>query len=151
MARIVERLRRYVRPAGLGVALLVWVAAFAWGFRSSPWVGFQAAEQPTKGRAVESESERKKRMEKLKALDIRDVADPLRTVKKDMLGDRSKLRGREVGGAPRVRQPWVSRRRACLDLKLAYPDKFGELDCMAPKYDEDEDWPDDPPDGWQEE
>jgi hypothetical protein len=140
-----ERLRKYWRHLAIGTAVLAWAVAFKWGFASSEWAGFGWSTIETRGgdiaikeKAVESAAERAKRLAKQDT----ELKDALRDLKREYLGDSRKTRGndlKERAVIPSDVAHWTQR-DACFQMKLEYPEKFGDVDCMSPQYDDTDPW-----------
>jgi len=129
----------------MGAAVLAWAAALEQGFGSSEWKGFWTSAAPTRGttvaiheRRVESAAERKRRLAQQRS-ELKAVLSDLR---KDMLGDHRRTRGddpREHTVVPRDVARYTQR-DACFEMKLEYPDRFGDVDCMSDEYDDIDPW-----------
>lgn len=140
-----ERLRKYGRHLAIGFAVLAWAVAFKWGFASSEWSGFGWSQQQTRGdtvviqnKAVETTAEREKRLAKQNS----ELKDAMSQLKKEYLGDDRKTRGddlKERKVLPRDVVHWTQR-DACFQMKLEYPERFGEVDCMSEQYDDIDPW-----------
>ena len=145
---MIERLRKYQGHAFAGAAVLAWAVAFKWGWGSSEWSGLWASAAPTRGntvsiheRKVESAEERKKRL--MKQND--ELKATLSDLKKDVLGDRRATRGDDP--FERDLRPVIpgdvahyTQRDACFQMKLEFPDRFGDVDCMSSEYDDSDPW-----------
>lgn len=143
-----ERLKKYQNHLFIGTAVLAWAVVFKWGFASSEWSGFWASSAPLRGNTVAirekeilSSAERKKRMEKQNS-ELKSVLDD---VKKDLLGNDSATRGDDPARRERriVIPRDVSRytqRDACFQMKLEHPERYGDVDCMSPAYDDVDPW-----------
>ncbi|MFT3772071.1 MAG: hypothetical protein QM820_42235 [Minicystis sp.] len=141
-----ERLRKYQRHIAVVVVVLAWAVAFRSGFGSSEWSGaWWVSPQQTRGstvvikeKAVETTAERRKRLDKQKS----ELKEALQGLKTDVLGDSRPTRG----DTPRERQAiprdvaGYTQRDACLQMKLEYPDKFGDVDCMSDEFDDIDPW-----------
>lgn len=130
------------------VTVVVWARAFREGSTESAWGSSLWASAPdTRGgtisltpKDVETTEERERRMlldKKMKELKP-DVSD----LKRGLVGDGRKTRGDDVRGDQREVPAGfdVSPREACMQMKLEYPEKFGKVDCMSPKYDNPDPW-----------
>ena len=141
--------QRYKSLAVLGVvgaAALTWVLAFETGSASGDW-NAEWAGSPTETRGksvyigskiVETNQERDQRL----APANKDLRDDLGTMKKEVLGDSHKTRGEDVRGEHRAPPPGYdyTAREACLQMKMQFPERYRDVDCMADKYDGVDPW-----------
>lgn len=137
-----ERVKPLLLPIAAGVGALIWVVAFVTGSRNSAWDDWsppstmRGKNVSVWDRSVETEAEHDKRVSaKMKSLGLRDEAE---TIKREILGDKSKLRGDAI----RPRDDDSSRdddkfnpREACIQMKLQFPERYKDVDCMAERYD----------------
>lgn len=130
------RRRRIAAYVFIGATLASWGVAFGAGFAPSAWVGFTASPSLTRGQDV---SGRKKPVDPRSS----EIDGALADLKKELLGRDEKTRGADPRG-PRARIPRemgrYTQRDACLQMKLEYPDRFGEVDCMSGKFDDSDPW-----------
>jgi hypothetical protein len=130
------RRRKLATYAFVGVTVAAWGIAFSSAFAPSEWVGFSASPSRTRGKDV---SGAKKPIEQQNS----EIDGALEGLKKDMLGRDGKTRGFDPKG-PRANIPREMRRYtqrdACMQMKLEYPDRFGDVDCMADKFDDIDPW-----------
>ncbi|APR77849.1 Hypothetical protein A7982_03196 [Minicystis rosea] len=141
----IERCRKHQRSIAIVVVVLAWGIAFRSCFIQGWSNMFGSAAPPTRGNAVaikdkdvETTAEQQKRLEKHKS-EIRETLSGLKT---DLLGDTRKTRGdtpRESKTIPRDVARYTQR-DACFQMKLEYPDRFGDVDCMEGDYDDTEPW-----------
>jgi hypothetical protein len=130
------RRRKIATYVFLGVTAAAWGFAFVRGFAPSEWVGFSASPSITRGKDVKGA---KKRAEEQTS----EIQGALSDLKKEMLGRDEKTRGYDVKG-PRAYIPREMRRYtqrdACMQMKMEYPDRFGDVDCMSEKFDDIDPW-----------
>jgi hypothetical protein len=140
-----ERLKPFVVLGATGVGALVWVLAFEtssnssdWGSEWSPQGDLRGKSVAIKVRDVETTAEREKRQ----ALKNRELRDDIGSVKKSLLGDKHHTRGDDIQPENPELPPGFeyNPRDACLQMKLEYPERYGEVDCMSDKYDSPEVW-----------
>jgi hypothetical protein len=130
------RRRKIATGTFVGVTVAAWAFAFAFGFAPSEWVGFSASPSITRGKDIKGP---RKPMEQQTS----EIQGALADLKKDMLGRDEKTRGFDPKG-PRAYIPREMRRYtqrdACMQMKLEYPDRFGDVDCMSEKFDDIDPW-----------
>jgi hypothetical protein len=133
--RLLERLRPHRTRLAVAGVVLVWAAAFRWGWAKSEWTSIWAEAPATQGQSislaphdVETTAEREKR-ETVKAQGLRDSYHSL---KQDVLGDTRKTRG----DAPSIRlrrrsgeSQDLTPEEVCEQMKLSDPAKYGSLKC----------------------
>jgi hypothetical protein len=147
LARVTERIRKHRNRAFVGAAVIAWAVALHQAFAASEWTGFWSA-PPTRGntvaiqnKTVETEAERKKRLGHRNE----ELRDALSDLRKGVLGNRRSTRGDDPEAWDR--RPSVpgdvadyTQRDACLQMKLEYPDRFKDVDCMSEDYDDSDPW-----------
>jgi hypothetical protein len=134
--------------AGVGVviaAALTWVFAFRTGVTSSnDWNQEWNIPSDTRGkgvyignREVETPIEREKRLAKMRLLN-----GELGAMKKNVLGDKDKVRGNEIVPERPPPPPGFNfnPREACIQMKMEYPERYGNVDCMSDQYDGVDPW-----------
>lgn len=135
------QLRRFGTCALGAAAVLAWAIALRPGWSSPEWTGFWSSAAPTRGKAIESEAERKQRSTRQNS----ELKATLSDLRKDLLGDHRRTRGDDPSA--RARRAVVPRdvarytqRDACFQMKLEYPDRFGDVNCMSEDYDDTDPW-----------
>jgi hypothetical protein len=132
----------------VAAAAIAWAVALHQGFASSEWTGFWSSGSATRGntvaignKRVETEAERKKRLGR----QSNELKAALSDVRKGVLGNHQKTRGDDPEAWDR--RPEVpsdvsqyTQRDACLQMKLEFPDRFGDVDCMSDDYDDTDPW-----------
>jgi hypothetical protein len=118
----------------VGVVASGWVAAFSSGFRASDWPSvLPGGSHDTDGRVVETPVESEERQ----APKAREIVEHVRSVRRSVLGDGARTRGDDVRRRRQALPPGhdVTPREACLEMRLAYPEQFGSVDCSSSRYD----------------
>jgi hypothetical protein len=128
-----------------------WLLVFQSGWRGGDWTGFWSDSEQTRGdavsiagRRVETPVEREKRL----GITGDHVNDTIYEAKKEVLGDRSRTQGDEVR-RERGRIPEMYRyteREACMEMKMEFPDRYKDVDCMSADMSDDP-WLGGPPRG----
>lgn len=140
-----DRVRKYGNYGAVGAAVLAWGVAFKFGWGNSEWTGFWGQAQETRGNAVvikekrvETTAERAARLGKQNS----DLDNAIRDLRKDLLGDNRPTAGVAPKFRPRIPKDIASytQRDACFQMKLEFPDRFGDVDCMSDKYDDNDPW-----------
>jgi hypothetical protein len=146
-----ERVRKYGTLVVAIACVVGWALVFKSGASSSEWTGFWSSGEKTRGKSVnirekdvETTAERDKRMarERLGVAEKREVADALRDLKTDVLGNKAPTRGRPLHyqqAIPREERRYTQR-DICFQMKLEDPERYKDLDCMSEKYDDSEPW-----------
>jgi hypothetical protein len=78
-------------------------------------------------------------------LNAGEVKDGLRSIRGEVLGKNTQVRGDKVVGNVVKAQDEsfnYSPREVCVKMKLDFPDKYQNLDCSKPEYDSPHDWND---------
>jgi hypothetical protein len=136
-----ERLKP-VAVAGVVVAtVLTWVFAFRTGSASSAewnqeWNGGGKGVY-IGNKEVETPVEREKRLAKDRILN-----GELGAMKKSVLGDKDKVRGNDIIPERPPPPPGFNfnPREACLQMKMEYPERYGNVDCMSDDYNGVDPW-----------
>jgi hypothetical protein len=148
-----ERLRQYQRHLAVGVVVLAWAVAFRWGFAGSDWEGAWWGSAPTtrgdavviKEKEVLTEAERQGRLAKQKKElgdTFREIKDVARSGKKQLVGDRRQTRGDDLRKEEELdpeTATWTQR-EMCQNMKVQFPDRFRDVDCMSNEYDDTMPW-----------
>lgn len=140
-----DRLKPLAGAGIVGAAALTWVLVFQTGWSNSDWNSEWSPPTALRGKTVvihnkkvETTAEREKRLE----VKYKEVHEGISKVKKDLLGDARKTRGNDIQPeAPELPPGFdYSPRESCLQLKMEYPERFGDADCMADKYNNPDPW-----------
>jgi hypothetical protein len=144
---VFERARPLLVLGGVVVVGLIWVVAFKASSTNTAWDSEWSAPSDTRGKSVgvwnrdvETQAERDKRL--ATSREAADLKDDLRDVKKSLLGNASKTRGNAVT----MEKPELPRdlefnaREACMQMKLEFPERYANVDCMSERYDSADPW-----------
>ncbi len=140
-----ERLKPFVVVGAVGAVVAGWMLVFETGTEDAEWSAEWKPPDTLRGKAVaiktrdvETTAEREKRL----ATKHKELRDEVGNVKKSILGDRKVTRGDDVlPDAPELgADVEYSPREACMQMKLEYPERYGDVDCMSDKYDSSEVW-----------
>lgn len=122
--------------AGAG---LTWALAFSTAWSSSEWNEEWHGPSELRGkgvyianREVETTEEREKRLKKIKI-----VNGEVGELKKTVLGDQRAIRGNDIlpDTPDRPEGFDFNPREACLQMKMEFPERYGNVDCMSDRYD----------------
>ncbi len=129
----------------LAVGAATWVLVFRSGWSNADWENDWSVPGATRGksiniagREIETPVEREKRL----ALQAKGLRDDVGTVKKSFLGDRHHTRGDDiVPETPPLPEGFdFNPREACLQMKVEFPERYGNVDCMSDRYDNTDPW-----------
>lgn len=141
-----ERVKPLAVLGIVGAAVLCWVLAFQSGWASGEW-STGVADVDGRGktvhigsRDVETTEEKEKRLQEL--IKTKGLRDDVNSVKKSLLGDGHRTRGDDiVPERPPLPEGYrFNAREACLQMKMEYPDRFENVDCMSDRYDGADPW-----------
>jgi hypothetical protein len=137
-----------VKPlVGAGVvvaAALTWVLAFRTGWADSDWKDEWQTPSEIRGKSVvignrnvETVIEKEKRLAK-----DRTLQQGAGALKRSFLGDQRKTRGDDiVPEGPELPEGFdYNSREACQQMKLEFPERYGQVDCMSDAYNSSEPW-----------
>lgn len=139
-----ERLKPVAVVGAVVAAGLTWALAFNNGWSSSDWNQEWHNPSDVRGKSVyignkevETTDEREKRLAKSKLL--REEAG---TVKKSILGDRRRTRGDDIipENPPLPEGFDYNPREACQQMKMEFPERYGNVDCMSDRFDNPDPW-----------
>ncbi len=122
-----------------GAAMVAWALAFRTGAESPEWNDEWTPSAALHGtiaiqsHRVETAAEREERL----ASETKEIHEDLGEVKRAILGDKRPMLGNAIGPVgPEIAPDFeFSPREACLQMKLAYPERYGDVDCMSSQYD----------------
>jgi len=140
-----NRVKPLVAAAVVVATGLTWVFAFRTGWASSEdWNDEWNNPSATRGKGVyigdklvETPVEREQRLAKERAL-----RGELGAVKRSVLGESKKTRGWDIVPESPPPPPGFdfNARDACLQMKMEYPERYGNVDCMSDRYDTLDPW-----------
>jgi hypothetical protein len=141
-----ERKKSLLVVGAAAAAIAAWALAFQTGAESPEWNAEWRLPSASRGktisinsRDVETDAERAKR---LAPIGDKEVREDLGAVKRSILGDKRPMRGNDIEPEEQELTPDVeyNPREACLQMKLEYPERYGNVDCMSDKYNSNEVW-----------
>jgi hypothetical protein len=144
-----ERVKPLLVPGGAALVALIWAIAFATGSTNSAWDSEWSAPAAMRGKnvvvwdrnvegIVESQAEREKRLRNNTA----EVKEHIGDMKKKLLGDRTKMRGDAIKPEKEALPSELefNPREACIQMKLQFPERYTDMDCMSERYDSTDPW-----------
>lgn len=153
--KLLGHLRKLALLGAMGVAGWTWVDTLKWSWASKEWTGLWSSAPELRGttvkiaerdiemvRNIETPEERERR-EKREMQLTTGLVDELRGVKRDVVGDKHKLRGKDVTAPEQLLPPGYedfTQRDVCMQQKLEFPERFKDIDCMSDRYDNEEPW-----------
>jgi hypothetical protein len=138
------RLKPLAAIVVLAAAAAVWVFVFRSGWSNADWENGNAS-TATRGKTVyignkdiETTLDREKRL----AVKAKDLRDEVGSVKKSVLGDQHKTRGDDIiPETPPLPEGFdFNPREACLQMKVEFPERYDNVDCMSDRYDNSDPW-----------
>jgi hypothetical protein len=138
-----------VKPLA-AIAVLVgaagmWVFVFRSDWSNADWDNASNAPTAVRGKTVyignkevETATEKEKRL----ATQNKALREEVGTMKKSILGDHKKTRGEDIipENAPLPEGFDFNPREACLQMKMEFPERYGNVDCMSDRYDNPDPW-----------
>lgn len=145
MARALAFARKHLNHIIVLGAIIAWAVAFESGWARSESTGFWARRTELRGDAVairgeqiETAAQRERRL----ARQTSELEDELSDLRKDYLGGGKRTEGVDPRFRPSIPRDVAryTQRDACIQMKMEFPERFGDVDCFSDRYDDAEPW-----------